>query len=393
MCDTLVLRGAKATWLAKNSDRDPLEAQRVEIIPAVKGDGAKHLRCTWIEIPQVPDRHACIIGRPAWMWGAEMGVNECGVAIGNEAIFSREVRNSGAALLGMDLVRLALERADSADNALQVIVDLLQQFGQGGPAGYTQKEFRYDNSFLIADQRVVWKVETAGRHWVAEKIETFDSISNALTINDSYQRSDEALALERINFRNKFDTWLKPFFGASHKRRACSLAQLRQLDTSAVGFADFARILRSHRRGKARANGDLCMHAAPSSSLVKFLRPSHTVNSMIVRIDGDGPRVAFTGTASPCASLFKPVGFFGCWSACAADLWEKHRVWLDHKEPSGKDREHLKASIREAERDIFAMLESDRLEVSEQYAVQGAAKIYGGAGPDCPHPGVPLYGA
>lgn len=43
------------------------------------------------------------------MWGAEMGANECGVAIGNEAVYPND--NEGdhdphvKRLLGMDLVR------------------------------------------------------------------------------------------------------------------------------------------------------------------------------------------------------------------------------------------------------------------------------------------------
>ena len=49
-----------------------------------------------------------VLSKPAWLWGAEMGVNECGVAIGNEAVWNRlscPQYDSVPRLLGMDLVR------------------------------------------------------------------------------------------------------------------------------------------------------------------------------------------------------------------------------------------------------------------------------------------------
>ncbi|KAK2096118.1 hypothetical protein P7K49_025152 [Saguinus oedipus] len=61
--------------------------------------------CTYISIDQVPRTHAIMISRPAWLWGAEMGANEHGVCIANEAISTREPAAETEALLGMDLVR------------------------------------------------------------------------------------------------------------------------------------------------------------------------------------------------------------------------------------------------------------------------------------------------
>ena len=82
MCDSVVVvPDAGPVWLAKNSDREPSEAQAVEHhLAASHGSGAR-LRCTHVEIDQVARTHAITISRPAWMWGCEMGINARGHAL------------------------------------------------------------------------------------------------------------------------------------------------------------------------------------------------------------------------------------------------------------------------------------------------------------------------
>ncbi|XP_023264414.1 secernin-2-like, partial [Seriola lalandi dorsalis] len=126
--------------------------------------------CTYIQIPQVEQTHAVILSKPAWMWGAEMGANDQGVCIGNEAVWTREPVVPGEALLGMDLVRLGLERGDSAWAALTVITGLLEQHGQGGQCKEDPESFSYHNTFLLVDRNEAWVLETAGKLWVAQKV-------------------------------------------------------------------------------------------------------------------------------------------------------------------------------------------------------------------------------
>lgn len=64
------------------------------------------IQCTHIQIPQVSTTYRCILSKPAWCWGAEMGANEHGVCIGNEAVFSKVPYESREnALTGLDIVR------------------------------------------------------------------------------------------------------------------------------------------------------------------------------------------------------------------------------------------------------------------------------------------------
>lgn len=74
-------------------------------------EGTK-LKCTYIEIPQVKRTYEVLLAKPFWIWGCEMGVNEKGIVIGDEAIFTKIPYEKENGLIGMDLLRLALERSE-----------------------------------------------------------------------------------------------------------------------------------------------------------------------------------------------------------------------------------------------------------------------------------------
>ena len=172
-CDTFVALGNSTksghTIFAKNSDRPVTEAQPLVIYPAADHDIGTQVQCTYISIPQVKHTYRVLGSKPFWIWGFEHGMNECGVAIGNEAVWAREPEELENGLLGMDLLRLALERGSTAREALHVITDLLETYGQGGNAAQGM-EHRYHNSFLIADSKEAWVLETCSRRWVARKV-------------------------------------------------------------------------------------------------------------------------------------------------------------------------------------------------------------------------------
>jgi secernin len=116
---------------AKSSDRPVDEAQVLRWLGRRLASD-RPVRATHVTVPDAGA--AAVLGsQPTWMWGLEHGVNEHGVAIGNEKVWTTDdPRAAPPALLGMDLVRLGLERGASADDALDAMVRLLDAHGQGG---------------------------------------------------------------------------------------------------------------------------------------------------------------------------------------------------------------------------------------------------------------------
>ncbi|CAB1056113.1 FIG00768858: hypothetical protein [Olavius sp. associated proteobacterium Delta 1] len=324
MCDTFValpsITADGSVVFGKNSDREPNEAQALEYYPARYHSAPGKVQCTYLAVPQVKEIYAIIIGRPFWMWGAEMGANEKGVVIGNEAVWTRMPLAKTNGLTGMDLLRLALERSATASNALETIVDLLADFGQGGICGYEDKRMAYHNSFLIADPREAWVLETAGHLWAAVKIKDYYSISNGLSIGEIFDESHPRLIenarqkgwLKKgasFHFARCYSDWFYTTFSACHGRRQRST----ELIKSARGRIDAALamdILRDHHGADYRPDSHflgnrICAHAANKLSR----NACQTTGSLIADLKPDIQTFWATGTAAPCTSLFKPIWF------------------------------------------------------------------------------------
>lgn len=288
MCDTVVVVSPGRVLFAKSSDRDPNEAQFLDWCPPECHPKGTMLRCTWIEIPQVSETHGVLLSRPFWMWGAEMGANDQGVVIGNEAVFTRKpVAATG--LTGMDLLRLGLERAASAQAAVEVITRLIEAHGQGGSCGYDNPDFTYHNSFLVADHRGAFVLETVGKRFEVEAVQGARSISNALTI--------PALA------RAESDR-LRSYVARAETRRCRTTA----LASAAAGPGAMMALLRDHGGTTepvyslwTGAMSAPCMHAGG------ILASSQTVGSWVSELTAEQTWHWATGTAAPCTSLFKPV--------------------------------------------------------------------------------------
>jgi len=214
-CDTWVaLPNATTiafTILAKNSDRPLFDCQPLVFYPRKKWPSGTTLNLGRISIPQVEETYATLGSSPYWCWGYEEGINEYGVAIGNEGIFTKtldeaikaykEGKGPGFGPTGMDLLRLGLERGRTAREALHVITGLVEKHGQFGSGIPGQGiDGAYDNSFIIADAKEAWILETAGKRWIARRFtQGVTSISNKLSIGTEWDLASPDLVSHALS--------------------------------------------------------------------------------------------------------------------------------------------------------------------------------------------------
>lgn len=333
MCDTFVALGGVSTdgalVFGKNSDREPNEAQELQLVAAAEHRLGTSLRCPHIAIPQVRHTNRMLLAKPYWIWGAEMGVNEYGVVIGNEALFTKGKPEAQPGLIGMDLLRLGLERAVTATEAVAVITDLLEHHGQAGRAGHT-KDFQYDNSFLVADRRDAWVLETIGRQWVARRVRQSAAISNGLTTRGQWDLASTGIrtAPAPIDVAQRYGDPLYTRFAAAEDRQ-CRVSDTLQARHGDITVADAIAVLSGHADdgpdwspARGLTGQDICMHAGFGP-----VRNSQTTGSMVVHVADHGITAWATATAAPCLSVFKPF-----WLDLALpDLGPPPRGRFDHR--------------------------------------------------------------
>jgi len=319
MCDTMAALASATTTggvlFAKNSDRERNEAQYLQLLPAQDYGKGAVVRTTYIAIPQVARTHAVLLSRPFWIWGAEMGANEHGVVIGNEAVHPRSAPQQTKALIGMDLLRLGLERGATAAEAVEAITALLEAHGQGGSCGHQAARY-YDNSFIVADRGEAYVLETVGRRWAVERVERVRAISNTYTITTgatrmsadlpAYARAQGWWSGKKFDFAAAVTRPDNPGLPSAQAR--CGRASERlAADAGRIGAAQMMSYLRDHGTAAGpgwhpqdTTAGSICMHAADN-------RRGQSVGSLVSDLRLGGAVHWVTGTSAPCTSVFKPV--------------------------------------------------------------------------------------
>jgi secernin len=320
-----------------------------------------------------PGAAAAVVSRPTWLRGAEQGVNEHRVAVGSEKIWTvDDPRGQPPALLGMDLVRLVLERARDADEGLDVLAELLTEHGQGG-SGEAGRDVPYYSSFLIADPSRAWIVETSGRRFAARPAGNGAAISNRVSIG-----TDWTVASTDVEAGTDIDTWRSPRIPtgiADHR-----LAATQTCVANATTPRELVATLRHHGTEPWGAPGSeagavcpppaeigadysgvtVCMHTRGADT---------TTAAMVCELPSDpaeGVRAWFA-LGSPCVSLFVPA--FP--PAVAPELarpeqWERFARLRERVEHDGEALAQIRAEL--------APVETELWEQADECATRSAAE-------------------
>ncbi|CAH0578201.1 unnamed protein product [Chrysodeixis includens] len=361
-CDTFVVlppfTNNNAVIFGKNSDRPQHEVQEVVLVKG--GVRNEKLKCTYITIEESSSPvYSVILSKPAWMWGAEMGANEKNVVIGNEAVWTNNNEGEGDArqrrLLGMDLVRLGLERGNSAEAALDVITSLLQKYGQGGPCSEHDDSHFYHNSFLIADPKEAWVLETSGKLWAAEKIASgYRNISNGLTITTKIDKHSDNL-MEKAKMMGLWSgqgefNFTKCFSSGGDELRQQEGERLLKEGSasSSFGVKNMLDVLRHKDSRICRGCDDTFPTQGSQVSLLS--NKSTSVHW-------------FTGTPDPSVSFFKPFIFsakaeISPYIVSPDEPPREHRLYKAHLDlMTKKDGDKIIEKLRQMETDRIAEIE------------------------------------
>jgi secernin len=223
-------------------------------------------------------------------------------------------------------VRLGLERGSTAEEALEVMTDLLDRHGQGG-IGDADHDLSYWSSFLIADPTSAWVLETSGRSWAARPVVAGAALSNRLTL-----RQDWVRASADVTPGTDIDSWRHPGLptGFADARLAAGRSFVAHAGPSLEpdsGSRSVVAALRDHGTGPWGAPGrrsvdrettppppppvadeaspdgvgwTLCLHAGETAV---------TTASMVavVPADPEVPARAWAALGSPCVSVYVPL--------------------------------------------------------------------------------------
>ena len=324
-CDTMVALPSATkdnqTIFAKNSDRPATECQPLVQRARETHPAGASTKCQFVEFPGVTTTYRHVGSRPYWCWGYEHGFNEHQVVIGNEGLASKYEFDSPK-LIGMELIRLGLERAETAAEAVTVMTELITKYGQGKFSN-DQGVRTYDNGYIIADPKEAYILQTAGHEWAVKQVEGAVGISNVYSLEEDWDRLSpngvhEAIAQgwwtdtsARFNFSEAYSREADRSIGSGAMRRGRSCAVLSKY-TGNVEVQTMMALLSDHSDGsnpdepfqtEISSGPSICVHHDDKGE------GSNTAASLVAHLCDDGSRlpIYWCSFYSPCLGVFLPM--------------------------------------------------------------------------------------
>ena len=331
--------GSGQTLLGGNVHRPPGEAQSVRLCPGRTFAQGESLATQFLQLPQVRQSYAVLAIQPAGSLGFALGINECRVAVGCSDWQSRFQRNTPG-LLGPELVRLTLERADGARHALEVLTDLIARHGQGSFPSSPEGDSG-DHVFLVADPTEAFAVEAAGSAWAAQQIHHVRAVSDVGTIRQDWSciapgLADRAISEglwssdgSKLDFTGALNE--APVGRASALRRWGRATLLLEQQAGHVDTNCLLRILSDHYEGTRYEVDPLHGHA-PVTPLCQHFCPEKglaTAASAVAQLPADpmSTPILWLALGPPCVGVHFPLllegDLPGVFSGERAELWTR----------------------------------------------------------------------
>jgi secernin len=366
--------GIGQTLFGANSHRPANEAQKLRLVPARTYAPDETLQTRFVRLPQIRQTCTVLAAQPWGMWGYLQGINDHRVVVAC-ADWQSRVRRQQPGLLGPDLVRLTLERARSAGQALDVLTDLIGRHGQGRFAGSPEGDTG-DHVFLLADAVEAFAVEAAGPSWAAQELHEVRAAGNIAVIRQDWYRLAPGLADQAIAERwwpadgSKVDfvgaLCESPIGTGSALRRWGRATLLLEQQNGHIDRDYLRRLLADHYEG-TRSEIDpldgmpavtpLCQHP------IDFAGVGTSVSGVTaLGADPQQPAVYWVALGPPCVSIYFPLVFEGELPAAfdgePSLVWQRAqqlrtylgrdaRRWMRVREALGRLQEHFDQDLEE----------------------------------------------
>ncbi len=137
-----------------------------------------------------------------------VGMNESGLTMSCNWMYSKEESLEKEGIRRYAIRQLVLERSSNAQEAVKLITSFINKYGQADWSGLT---------YVLADPKEGWIVETTTHNWVAKKLKDNEiiAIANRYTIGEEFDLASENLIQNAID-----KGWYNPAEGSFNFKMA-----------------------------------------------------------------------------------------------------------------------------------------------------------------------------